>query len=143
MKAIKINGEDSDVVSVQLKDILNCMNQGGEAFWGIMWFEVIADLSDEQSVLDLENRINKSNSGMSVSWEELLKLSEQIQQSINLIIVGDQKSSNIMRYDTEEQMYDNCDYVIEMLDSSYWTVHSNNDCFIENLFARLKGVEYL
>ncbi len=44
-------------------------------------------------------------------------------------------SSNKMRYTTDEQLYDNCDYVIEMLDSSWWIIHSNSDCFIENLWA--------
>lgn len=142
MKAIKINGDDGRVLSIGLKDVLSCIVQGEKANWGVLWLEATADLGDDQSIVDLGNRFNSSEAPRVVSWVELLKLSTQVIQSINLLIIGDKKALSIRRYSMDEQMYKNCDYTIELIDSSYWIIHSNDDVFIENAFDRLQGVDY-
>ncbi len=142
MKTIKINGNSSCVLSIDLKDVLSCIDHGKKTIWGLMWLHVTANLNDGQSIVDLENEVNKSDNGMSIAWDELLTLSEQITQSIDLLIIGDKEISNIIRYADDEQMHNKCDYTIELIDSSYWIIYTNNDVFVQNLFNRLDGVEY-
>lgn len=40
-------------------------------------------------------------------------------------------------------MYNNCDIVIHMIDSSFWEVFSKDEDFINRLAAKFKDVEFL
>ena len=40
-------------------------------------------------------------------------------------------------------MYETCDFVIEMVDSSYWEVFSKNEQLIDRLAAKFKDVQFL
>lgn len=142
MKAITINGDDSEILSVELKDVLSCIDYCEKISWGLLWLCATANLDEGKSIVDLELEINKSKTATIVTWEELVRLSSQINQTIDIVVIGDKDLSNIRRYSTDEQMYNNCNYAIELIDSSYWIIHSNDDNFIENLFDRLQGVEY-
>ena len=142
MKAIKIKGGNSEFLSVDLEDILSCVKDGEEVNWGLLWIEATVKIDSELSFIHRDYEINKSKTATSITWEELGKLSSQINQAIDLVIIGDKNQSNVKRYATEDAMYINCDYTIELVDSSYWIVHSNNDFFIKNIFEKLKGVEY-
>lgn len=127
MKAIKINGDDSNVLSVELRDVLNCIDQDNKAAWSLLWLDATVILGNKPSLAE-NNKINKSETATIVTWEELLKLSSQITQTIDIVVIGDKDLSNIRRYYTDEQMYNNCDYTIELIDSSYWIIHSNFLC---------------
>lgn len=142
MKTIKINGEDSSVLSVELKDVLNCIDQGEKSYWGLLWLDATVIPSNEPSLVDIYREVNNSEVATVVAWEELIKLSSQINQTIDIVIIGDNDVANIIKYSTDEQMYNSCDYTLELIDSSYWIVHSNDDSFIEGVFDRLHGVEY-
>ena len=142
MKAIKVNGDHSEILSVELKDILGCIQYSKKVNWGLLWLNVTARLENGKSIVDLEYMINKSSTAMPVTWEELAKLSSQINQAFDVLVIGDKDVANIIRYATDQEMYNTCDYTIELLDSSYWIIHSNDDVFIDNLFDKLEGVEY-
>lgn len=143
MKAVKINGNDDRILSVELKDILMCIDDGNQTRWGLLWLEAYAKLDDDQSIVDFEDRVNKSKQATILTWEELLKLSTQIIQTVEILFIGDVKESNIKKYDSDDLMYINCDYTIELLNSSYWEIRSNNTAFISNLYDKLPVVEEL
>jgi hypothetical protein len=142
MYTIKINGDDNEILSVTLKDVLSCIDQGEKVIWGILWLDVTINLRVDGSIADSDYDINRSETATIVTWEQLTELSSQINQAINLLIIGDKTKSDIIKYSTDEEMYKNCDYTIELIDSSYWIIHSKNDFFIKNIFGKLQGVEY-
>lgn len=143
MRAVKINGNESPILSVGLVDVLSCVRDGEGIEWGLLWLEAVGELAGRKSMIDLDKEINNSENGVMVTWEELIELSNQIIQGINLLIIGDRENVNIKKYIIDKEMYSSCDYTIELIDSSYWIIHSNNEIFLENLFKKLKGVEYI
>ena len=48
---------------------------------------------------------------------------------------------NIKRYNNKEDMYVNCEYTFELIDSSYWIIHSKNEQFLRKIKSVLNGVE--
>ncbi len=143
IKAVKIKGDESQILSASLKDVLSCINCGENLYWGLLWVEAVAELGRRESIIDLEKNINKSEKATIVGWIELLNLSTEIIQAIDLLIIGDGRCSNIRKYPKNEDMYLNCDYTIELIDSSYWIIHTKDDVFLKNVFEKLKGVEYI
>ena len=72
-------------------------------------------------------------------WASLLALN-QVDQIIDVIIIGNSNPADLHRYKTDEEMYEACDYCLELVDSSYWLLHSKNLGFIEQAKLRLPGV---
>ncbi|WP_348620211.1 hypothetical protein [Pedobacter lusitanus] len=141
-KAIRIDGDSSEVLSVGLIDILNCIDDGESTNWGLLWLEAIGELDGTESILDLEQRVNKAEKVTIMAWKELLDLSSQITQAIDLLIIGDKDLLNI-RERLTNGAYENCDYTIELIDSTYWIVYSKNDAFLKGVFEMLEGTKYL
>ena len=54
MKAIKVNGDHSEILSVELKDILGCIQYSKKVNWGLLWLNVPARLENGKSIVDLE-----------------------------------------------------------------------------------------
>lgn len=143
MKGIKINGDDEDVLSVRLEDILNCFrNRRSEVFWGVLWIDVTIKSGVNCNVLEFEEGVNKSEHGKLFSLDKILNLSGKIDQATELLVIGDRNVENIKKYKSDEMMRENCEYIIELVDSSFWLVHTNDDTFIQSIFQVLPGVKY-
>jgi len=143
MKSIKIDGSDNEILSVTLNDVLYCLEEGEKKKWGLLWLDAVVVSGEKGSLIEKDSEINKSKTAWIISWKELIKLSSQIYQSINLLIIGDNYISNIKKYSTDENMYENCGYTIELIDSSYWIIHSDDENFIKICFEKLDGVAEL
>lgn len=143
MKGIKINGDDEDVLSVRLENILNCIqNRRSEVFWGVLWVYVTIKQGVNCNVLEFEEGVNKSEHGKLFSLDKILRLSGKIDQAIELLVIGDTNIENITKYKSDELMRENCEYIIELVDSSFWLVYTKDDDFIQNIFQELPGVKY-
>lgn len=117
-KGLKINGDDSDILSVRLEDLLNCFDRNeGNIVWGMLWLDVVILPIVDYNVLESEREINKSSFPKEFSLEKLLELSLQISQAINILVIGDEDPDNIVKFETDELMYENCKYVMELVDS--------------------------
>ncbi|WP_343321608.1 hypothetical protein [Sphingobacterium multivorum] len=143
MRKIIIHGDDSSVLSVRLEDILNCFEtRGNEVFWGLLWVYATITQEEDCDILKFEGEINKSKHGKLISLGKMLNLFSKIDQAIELLMIGDSNVENIRRYESDELMYENCEYIIELVDSSYWLVCSKDGGFIQNIFEKIQGVEY-
>lgn len=141
-KVIRIDGDSNEVLSVDLIDILNCIDSGERTNWALLWIEAIGELVGAESILDLEQRINKAEKGTIMTWYELVGLSTGITQAIDLLIIGDKNPLNIRERSTNG-IYENYDYTIELIDSSYWIIYSKNEAFLKGVFEKLEGVKFL
>lgn len=132
---IEIHGLETSVLSVGLHDILCYIDNGSQFTWSMLWIEGIGDL-ENKTMLDFEKEVNKSNNGYAVGWKDLLNLSTSFNQLFEVLLIADKDESKIKRYSSDDEMYHRCDLVIELIDSSYWIIHSNQislDSMIENL----------
>ncbi|MXV18002.1 hypothetical protein [Hufsiella ginkgonis] len=140
MVAVKIEGDDKGL-SVTLQDILTNIPNGKTLYWALLWIEASGDLGDE-SILEFENTVNHSVEGTLIEWEKLHVLSSKILQTIEILFIGCKNHNDIKRYKEDKDMYSTCDYTVELIDSSYWLVHSKDTEAIEHLKKALNGKEY-
>lgn len=141
-KVIQIDGNDSEILSVSLKDILDNIENGEEFNWSILWLQATGDLKNKP-IIEFEKEIKKSEAGYIISWNDLNELSEGFFQVIEILLIGDSIISNIKRYSEDHHMYNSCDFTIELVDSSYWLIHSKKLKTLEKIKATLPGVKEL
>lgn len=141
-KTIEMHGDNSSVLSITLKNILDCIEHGEQYSWMLLWLEASGDLGEE-SIVDFEKKVNHSDIGYSISWSSLMELSNSFFQVIELLLIGDQDASRLKRYSNDEEMHFHCAFSIELVDSSYWIVHSDNIVSIDRMIKNLPGAKLL
>lgn len=127
---IKLIGNDDFYLSVKLSDILQKINNGQNYQWKIMRLEATMKNNSFYHIVELEEEISNSISGYIMQWEELVELSNQIFQTIEILLVGDKDFKNNL---TEEEMRVTYNYYIELIDSSFWEISSNDFLFLEKV----------
>jgi hypothetical protein len=70
-------------------------------------------------------------------------LAEKFEQIIDLTLIGCFDKDRIKCYETDEKIYEACDIVIVMFDSSYWEVFAKGKSLIEKWAKKFKDVEWL
>ena len=95
-----------------------------------MRLEAIMKNNSFYHIVELEEEISNSISGYIMQWEELVELSNQIFQTIEILLVGDKDFKNNL---TEEEMRVTYNYYIELIDSSFWEISSNDFLFLEKV----------
>lgn len=120
-RIIKLNGDNSKILSVDLSDLLNQLINPKMLEWKILWIEVIGN-SYPVNLLELESLVNESVSGYLIDWMSLQKLSKQLYQVIEIMLIGDEDINNLKRYEDIKKMRSTCSICIELIDSSYWEI---------------------
>lgn len=139
-KGIRILDKENNHVSVDLTDILMGVADGNELYWSILFIDAIGHLGKWGTIPDFEKRVNDSEKGLFMSWEDLNELSNLFEEIVDIIIIASPNSKNLKRYQDDEKMYQSCDIVIVKFDSSFWEVFSNNPKFIEGLSNKFNKV---
>lgn len=139
-KAIEISGSDSTFLNVSLHDILQLLPAGALIHWKLLWLEATWH-EEGESILELEAKVNNSTDGYMLSWNELLKLSKCFDQIIDIVLIGDRELSRLRRFDTDEEMHTSCCYCLQLIDSTYWLIHSCDEEFIKKLSKTISGVK--
>ena len=137
-----IHGSSSNVLDVQLSDILRCIEGGDDYLWSLLWITAVGEKGD-LSVLDFEKEVNRSAEGILYDWQSLNNLSGRFIQMIEMLVCGDKNKANLRRYAVDEHMFLTCRYVIELVDSSYWIVSTSDEIATKNIQNELKGVAIL
>ena len=140
---IRIKDEKNGYIFVELKDILEMIQNGNLLHWSILWLEASGDLGNGQSMILFEEKIAKNEKGLIISWEDLKSLSTKFDQIIELCIIGCKDKNLLNRYENCNIMYKKCDIVIEMIDGSFWEIHSNDELFINKIKNRFNKIELL
>ncbi|MGQ8869683.1 hypothetical protein [Myroides sp. TSA_177.3] len=120
-KILLFGDSNEDILSINLGDILCFINTAKELNWKIVWIEGVSVKGFD--MLAFEAEVKK---GLKVSYDELIDLNKKIVQIYDLVLVGDKEN-------IEDKKEENCDYIIELIDSSFWEITSKNEEFIEKL----------
>jgi hypothetical protein len=143
MEGIRILDNENKAVSVELSDILEEIPNGDGFCWSILCLEGKGHLHNNQSLLALENQINDSKDGFSISWIDLNMLCKKLYEIIDITILGCKNKSFLHRYEHDREMCEACDIVIDMIDSSYWEVFSKDEHLIGRLASKFKHIQFL
>ena len=142
-KGIRISDKKNRIVSVELPEILNEINNGDQFVWSILYLQTTGDLGEGRSIPVFEKQIIEAKSGLVISWKELNELSQRFWDLMDIIIIGCKDRNLLRRYENDQKMYETCDIVIEMIDSGYWEVFSKDPSLIASLKAKFKDTELL
>ena len=58
-------------------------------------------------------------------------------------MIGCNNNKLLHHYETDKEMYETCDIVIEMIDSGYWEVFSKDKTLIDKLAKKFKDTQFL
>lgn len=140
---IRISDKKNRVVIVNLPDVLAEIHDGDQFHWSILNLYCTGHLGEGKSIPVFEDLIEKSEKGFILSWEDLNTLAIKFNQVIDIVLLGCLNEDLIKRYDTDEEMYEACDIVIVMFDSSYWEVFTKDKSLIERWAKKFKDVKWL
>ena len=118
-----------------LKQILDLIGDGHNYYWKILWLEATSK-DTEISIIEFEEKIRDASDGYLINWPDLVQLSDALEQTINILLIGDKEIARLRRYEAEEEMKTICAICIELVDSSYWEVYTNVDSFKEAIKQR-------
>lgn len=126
MSKVQLSGNpNEEILSIELVDILFFIHNAKDIYWRIDWIEGVSN--NEFDMLTFESKAKK---GINLSYNGLLELSKDLIQIYELVLIGDKEEIE----NSNKNVYD---YVIELIDSSYWEVTSSNEVFIKKLCDNL------
>lgn len=95
------------------------------------------------SIQTLEKEIDDSPNGLKLTWKALNELMVKLPQIIDMVLIGAKDEDNLKNYSDDQEMYETCDVVIVMFDSSYWEIFSKDESLIHNLASKFKNIKFL
>lgn len=138
---VRISDTKNHIVTVRLPDILQEINNGDQFYWSILFLDIRGDLKEAKP--DFADSVSAMEKGFFFGWDELNNLANKCHQIIDITIIGCKDLNFIQQYEDDEETYNKCDIVIEMIDSSYWEVFSKDVNLINRLATKFKKIKYL
>jgi hypothetical protein len=92
-------------------------------------------------MLDVMEQANTMDSGYLLSWDSLLDLSSRLWTLEDITLLGDSSSARLHRYSSTRAMVQACSVSIELIDSGFWEVFSEDEAFIARLKNRFASVK--
>ena len=142
-RRIRIHDKKNNIISVELPQILIEIQNGQSYFWSILYIYGSGHLEENKSIKNFEKQVQILENGFYISWEQLNDLSTKFWDLIDITIIASKEEKKLRRFESDEKMYETCDFVIEMIDSNYWEVSSKDAEFILRLSKKFKKVELL
>jgi hypothetical protein len=142
-KGIRISDGNGNILSPALSDILKEVTDGNSFYWSILFLDGTPNLGQGHFLTEYERKINNSENGLQINWEELNELSGKFFQMFETIILGCKDLKLLRRYEQEKEMYTTCDIVIDLIDCAFWEIYSKNESFINKLKEKFKEVEVI
>lgn len=140
---IRVLDKKDGIVSVELSDIFEEIQHGAQFHWSILFFYGTGQLQDGKSIPVFVEEIKKSERGLLLTWGALNSLASTLWDVEDITIIGCKDPQKIFRYVDDKDMYESCDIVIEMIDSSYWEIFSKDEGLIHRLTAKFKDVKFI
>ena len=141
-KGIRISDGDK-VLEPTLSDILEVITDGDVFYWSILFLDGAPNPDQGCFLAEYERKINNSENGVLIKWEEVITLSSKFFQMFETLILGCKDPKLLRRYKKEEEMYKACDIVIDLVDCVCWEVFSKDKELINRLASKFKEIEFL
>lgn len=97
----------------------------------------------DDQMLPLEKQAYEAEYGVSISFLEVKKLLSRINDLKDLLMLGNIDNNTFVRKSDEDDLiFNSTDVIIELFDSSYWTIAANKTEFIEKVTTELNRQGY-
>jgi hypothetical protein len=131
-KGIRIS-DIKDGKCIPLSEVLTNIPYANQLTWALLWFDVTPIKKEGQLIIELQKKVNESEEGFLCTFEVSTELSRKIFQEIEILIIGCKTREHIHRYEEDQEMYETCDTVIEMIDGGSWEIFSKNISWVDQL----------
>jgi len=128
---IKKRSSELDLLTI-LKSI-----DGKNFSWCVLYIWATGHLGEKKNILELEEEVNNSDNGLVIEWNELMSLAQKLDQINELLIIASKDYGKIHRYKNDEDMYNTCDIIIEMDDSTTWNIFLNDVDLLNYEFTKI------
>lgn len=142
-QGIRISDTKNNVLDVKISDILKEILNGPDLNWCILFIDGTPAPDKEDIVHDHINKVNKSKDGFTTNWKDLCLIGNEFHQIYETTILASKNRNFLHRYNNDEQMYQSCDIVIELIDCAFWQVFSKKSELIEKLVHKFRDIELL
>jgi hypothetical protein len=140
---IRISDSKDGILNVKITDILQEIQNGDTLNWCILFLDGTPNQEKGQSINQYKNKINKSESGLQIDWNEIYLIGKKFSQTFETTILGSKTREFLHRYENDQEMYQLCDVVIEQIDCAFWQIFSKDLELINKLKAKFKETEIL
>ncbi len=138
---IRISDSKDNVLNVKISDILEEIQKGNDLNWCILFLDGMPSPGKGNTVNDYKNKINKSKEGLQIKWNDICFIENEFFQIFETIILGCKNQEFLHRYDNDQEMYQSCDIVIELIDCAFWQIFTK-DQDLKNRRKRAGAVTY-
>lgn len=135
--------DENNILNITLSDILEEVSNSDSLHWDILFLDGMPNPGNPGLIDECEQKINQSKNGLLVSIAELNLVSNKFFQIYETTILGCMDERFLVRYSKEEEMYNTCDIVIELIDCSFWEVYSKDHNLVDKLIKKFKKSEVL
>lgn len=135
MKAFTFPAFRPDGIAVRLAELLAVIPEN-ELVWSVLDFYGIGEAPDNFSMDEFEQVVRKKPGGFMMSWPELKKFADRLDQSIDCVIVGARSEQDVLKTNFAENDFVSCEIVLSVFDSTEWSVWARE----EKLMKRLASV---
>ena len=124
-----LNNQDRSILE---KVILYYSKITSSSKWAILYLHAFGNLT-KNTMLEFEDEVNNRKNPEILSHSKLTEILNQIEVINEILIIADHNTQKIRRFSSDNDMYNECDLTIELCDSTYWQVSSNNTDLLDFL----------
>jgi len=140
---IRLSDVENNVLNIQISDILEEVSTKDSYIWAVLFLDGNSKPGYEKFLTDYENKIKKSRSGIQFEYSKLISITDKYSQIFEITLLGSQNPSLLHRYNKENEMYNSCEIVIELIDCAFWEVYSKDSALINKLSKKFKSTELI
>ena len=142
-QGIRIFDSKNNVLNVKISEILNLIEKGNDLNWCILFLDGIPQPEKVNTFNEYKNNINTSKEGFKLSWDNVCSIGDQLFQIYETVILGCENKKFLHRYNNDQEMYQHCDIVIELVDCAFWQIFSKNQDLIDRIKQKFNETELL
>lgn len=140
---IRVSDSKDNVLNVNISDILKLIENGNDLKWCILFLDGTPKPEKANIVNNYKKKINGSKEGLKLKWNDICFIGDQLFQIYEIIILASKNQACLYHYASDQEMYQSCDIVIELIDCAFWQIFSKNKDLINAIKGNFKKTELL
>lgn len=143
---VEIRDSNADgLLTVKLRDVLRVVEpEGRDLTWSILDLEARSDPDKfKGNLLEIEQKVRESPQGLIFTWDELVTFAHALIEVVDAVIVACKDQKLIPSLKPGDEVFAQCEFGIEAVDSSVWRVYARDDQLLQKVQAAFNDVNLI